>query len=152
MDLAFRHHGSVPLPYGLARPMFVRTPGHAQAKSTGCVLEQSPHFPKTEPSQIPEKCDFNTRVASLATSSTRLLGMGRRPLSTDDRGVALDIEAIRPVLPRLSLDRLPYLLFSIRDAPNNALNKPGTPEANGLRVLAPEAATSMQVRLTPKFT
>jgi hypothetical protein len=36
--------------------------------------------------------------------------------------------------------------------PNNAFGKPGTPEANGLRVLAHGAETSMRMRLKVTVT
>jgi aldose 1-epimerase len=69
--------------------------------------------------------------------------------------VALDIEADSGTrfYHVYSLDEdCPFFCFEPVTHPNNALNKPGTPEANGLRVLAPGAATSMRVRFSGQFT
>jgi len=160
MDLALRHHGTVPIPYGLGQhPWFVRTPGvRIEAKATGMWLEQPPAFPaKTEPAPIPEKWDFNAS-APLPDDfiDNGYAGWnGRARIDWTDRGVSLDMEADSGTryYHVYSLDKdCPVFCFEPVTHPNNALNKPGTPEANGLRVLAPGAATSMRVRLAGKST
>ena len=158
LDLSVKHLGQVPIPYGLGHhPWFVRTPGVTlQAKATGMWLEQPPAFPpKTEPAPIPEKWNFNTaRPLPDDFIDNGYAGWdGRGQIAWSDRGVAVDVEADPNTryYHVYSLDKdCPIFCFEPVTNPNNAFNKPGTPEANGLRVLAPGASTSMRARFTAK--
>jgi aldose 1-epimerase len=160
MELSVRHLGSTPLPYGLGQhPWFVRTPGVTlQAKATGMWLEQPPAFPsKTEPAPIPEKWNFDAarRLPDDFIDNGYAGWDGRARIDWPDRGVMLDIEADSATryYHVYSLDKdCPYFCFEPVTHPNNALCKPGTPEANGLRVLAPGATTSIRVRLSAAST
>jgi aldose 1-epimerase len=159
MELWLKHLGSVPLPYGLGQhPWFVRTPGVTlHAKAAGVWLEQPPTFPaKTEPAPIPEKWDFSTpRPLPDDFIDNGYAGWdGRAHIVWADRGVTLDIEADAGTryYHVYSLDKN-HAVFCFEPVthPNNAFGKPGTPEANGLRVLAPGASTSMQTRFAAKL-
>ncbi len=151
MDLSLRHLGQTPLPYGLGHhPWFVRTPGVTlEAKATGMWLEQPPAFPaKTEPAPIPEKWNFNTpRPLPDDFIDNGYAGWdGRARIAWTDRGIAVDVEADSGTryYHVYSLDKNHGVFcFEPVTHPNNAFGKPGTPEANGLRVLAPGATTSM---------
>jgi aldose 1-epimerase len=151
MELALRHLGAMPLPYGLGQhPWFVRTTGVTlKAKATGIWLEQPPAFPpKTEPAPIPEKWDFSTaRPLPDDFIDNGYAGWdGRAEIAWTDRGVAVDVEADSATryfhVYSLNKDS-PVFCFEPVTHPNNAFGKPGTPEANGLRVLAPGATTSL---------
>ncbi len=155
MELRVKHLGIRPLPYGLGQhPWFVRTPGvRLQAKATGMWLEQPPEFPpKTEAAPIPPKWDFNTsRALPDDFIDNGYAGWdGQARIEWTDRGIVLDVESDPGTryYHVYSLDKdCPIFCFEPVTHPNNALGKPGTPEANGLRVLAPGAETSMLMRL-----
>ena len=159
MELSLRHLGQMSLPYGLGHhPWFVRTPGVTiEAKATGMWLEQPPAFPaKTEAAPMPEQWNFNTpRPLPDDFIDNGYVGWdGRAKIAWNDRGVGLDVEADAGTryFHLYSLDKdCPIFCFEPVTHPNNALAKPGTPEANGLRVLAPGAATSMNVRFAARF-
>ena len=78
---------------------------------------------------------------------------GRARIDWPDRGVAVDIEADAGTryfhVYSLNAD-CPYFCFEPVTHPNNAFGKPGAPEENGLRVLAPGEETSQRVRFTAK--
>ena len=147
---------SVPFPYGLGQhPWFVRTPGvRLQAKATGMWLEQPPAFPaKTEPAPIPAKWDFNHAAAPCPTiSSTTAMPAGTAARGSNGPTAASRSTSNADPSTRFyhvySLDKdCPIFCFEPVTHPNNALRQAGTPEANGLRVLAPGAETSMRMRL-----
>ncbi len=155
IDLRVKHLGSRPIPYGLGQhPWFVRTPGVTlQAKATGMWLEQPPEFPaKTEAAPIPPKWNFNEPHAlpDEFIDNGYVGWDGRGRIEWKDRGIACDVEsdAGTRYYHVYSLDKdCPIFCFEPVTNPNNAFGKPGTPEANGLRVLAPGAETSMLMRL-----
>jgi aldose 1-epimerase len=156
--LSLRHCGQTPLPYGLGHhPWYVRTPDVTlSAKATGMWLEQPPAFPpKTEPAAIPEKWDFNTPhpLPEDFIDNGYAGWDGRGIVTWPARGIAVDVEADSATryyhVYSLGKD-CPIFCFEPVTHPNNAYAKPGTPEANGLRVLAPGATTSMQVKFTAK--
>ena len=158
MDLSLRHLGQTPLPYGLGHhPWFVRTPGVIlEAKATGMWLEQPPTFPtKTEPAPIPEKWSFNApRPLPDDFIDNGYAGWDSRARITwKDRGIAVDVQS-DPATRYYHLYSLgkdcPIFCFEPITHPNNAFGKPGTPEANGLRVLAPGAATSMSAHFAAR--
>jgi len=158
IELSVRHLGPTPLPYGLGlHPWFVRTPGVTlEAKATGMWLEQPPAFPtKTEPAPIPEKWSFNAphHLPDNLIDNGYAGWDGRGRIVWSDRGVALDVEADSATryyqVYSLGED-CPVFCFEPVTHPNNALCKPGTPEANGLRVLAPGAATSMSAHFAAR--
>jgi len=155
MELRLKHLGTRPIPYGLGHhPWFVRTPGvKLQAKATGMWLEQPPEFPpKTEAAPIPPKWDFSTlRVLPDDFIDNGYAGWdGHARIEWTDRGVAVDVESDPGTryshVYSLGKD-CPIFCFEPVTHPNNAFGKPGTPEANGLRVLAPGAETAMLMRL-----
>jgi aldose 1-epimerase len=155
VELRLKHHGVRPIPYGLGQhPWFVRTPGvKLQAKATGMWLEQPPEFPpKTEAAPIPQKWDFSTlRPLPDDFIDNGYAGWdGHARIEWSDRGVAVDVESDPNTryshVYSLGKD-CPIFCFEPITHPNNALGKPGTPEANGLRVLAPGAETAMVMRL-----
>jgi aldose 1-epimerase len=158
IDLSLRHHGQVPIPYGLGlHPWLVRTPGVTlEAKATGMWLEQPPEFPpKTEPAPMPDKWNFNTaRPLPDDFIDNGYAGWdGRGRIVWSDRKVALDVEADAGTryYHAYSLGKdSPVFCFEPVTHPNNAHCKPGTPEANGLRVLAPGATTSMRTRFAAR--
>ncbi len=155
VELSLKHLGTDPLPYGLGQhPWFIRTPGvRVTAKATGVWLEQPPAFPpKTEAAPIPEKWDFNTpRALPDDFFDNGFAGWdGRAHIEWTDRGLAVDMRAdpATRYYHMYSLDKdCPIFCFEPVTHPNNAFGKPGTPEANGLRVLAPGAETSMRMTL-----
>lgn len=155
IKLRLKHHGVRPVPYGLGHhPWFVRTPDvKLQAKATGMWLEQPPEFPpKTEAAPIPPKWDFSTlRPLPDDFIDNGCAGWdGHARIEWSERGIAVDMEADSATryCHIYSLDKnCPIFCFEPVTHPNNALGKPGTPEANGLRVLAPGAETSMLMRL-----
>jgi aldose 1-epimerase len=155
VGLRLKHLGTLPFPYGLGQhPWFVRTPGvRLQAHATGMWLDQPPAFPaKTEPAPIPAKWDFNEPKALPDDFiDNGYAGWdGRARIDWTDRGVAVDVEADPSTrfYHVYSLDKdCPIFCFEPVTHPNNAYGKPGTPEANGLRVLAHGAETSMRMRL-----
>lgn len=155
MELRVKHLGSFPFPYGLGHhPWFVRTPGvRLQAKATGVWVEQPPAFPtKTEAEPIPPKWDFS-KPHPLPEDfiDNGFAGWdGRARIEWTDRGIAVDVESDPGTryyhIYSLGSD-CPIFCFEPVTNPNNAYAKPGTPEANGLRVLAPGAETAMRMRL-----
>lgn len=155
MELRLKHMGARPIPYGLGHhPWFVRTPGvKLQAKATGMWLEQPPEFPaKTEAAPIPAKWDFSTlRPLPDDFIDNGYAGWdGHARIEWTDRGVAVDVKSDPSTRYShvYSLDKdCPIFCFEPVTHPNNAFGKPGTPEANGLRVLAPGAETAMLMRL-----
>jgi aldose 1-epimerase len=158
VELSLRHLGPTPLPYGLGQhPWFVRTPGVTlEAKATGMWLEQPPAFPaKTEPAPMPDKWNFGkARPLPDDFIDNGYAGWdGRAKIVWTDRGVAVDVEADSATrychVYSLGKD-CPIFCFEPVTHPNNAFGKPGTPEANGLRVLAPGAATSMIARFAAR--
>ena len=155
LELRLKHLGVRPIPYGLGQhPWFVRTPGvKLQAKATGMWLEQPPEFPaKTEAAPIPPKWDFG-RLSPLPDDFIDNGYAGwddHARIEWTDRGVSVDVESDPGTrychIYSLGKD-CPIFCFEPVTHPNNAFGKPGTPEANGLRVLAPGAETSMLMRL-----
>ncbi len=158
LELSIRHLGPTPFPYGMGHhPWFVRTPGvTVEAKAAGMWLEQPPDFPTTtEPAPMPEKWNFNTaRKLPDDFFDNGYAGWdGRAKIVWNDRRVAVDVEADSGTrfFHMYSLgEDCPIFCFEPVTNPNNAFAKPGTPEANGLRVLAPGAATSMRARFTAR--
>jgi aldose 1-epimerase len=155
VDLSLKHLGTDAFPYGLGQhPWFVRTPGVTlQANATGMWLEQPPAFPpKTEPAAIPPKWDFNTaRPLPADFIDNGYVGWdGRGRIEWSDRRVAAEVlsDPATRYYHVYSLDKdCPIFCFEPVTHPNNAYAKPGTPEANGLRVLAPGAETSMRMTI-----
>jgi aldose 1-epimerase len=155
MELKVKHLGLFPFPYGLGHhPWFVRTPGVTiHAKATGMWLEQPPAFPaKTEPAPIPDKWNFNEpRGLPDDFIDNGYAGWdGRARIEWSDRRIAVDMTSDPGTryYHVYSLDKdCPIFCFEPVTNPNNAYAKPGSPEANGLRVLAPGAETSMLMRL-----
>ena len=79
---------------------------------------------------------------------------GHARIEWSERGIFTDVEsdAATRYCHVYSLDKnCPIFCFEPVTHPNNALGKPGTPEANGLRVLAPGAETAMLMRLRAGF-
>lgn len=154
MELRVKHLGTFPFPYGLGQhPWFVRTPGvRLQAKATGMWLEQPPAFPaKTEPAAIPPKWDFNkpNALPDDFIDNGYVGWDGHARIQWTDRGIVVDVESDSSTryYHVYSLDKdCPIFCFEPVTHPNNAYGKPGTPEQNGLRVLAPGAETSMRAR------
>jgi aldose 1-epimerase len=152
MDLAIRHLGPKPLPYGLGQhPWFPRTRGVTlYAPATGAWLEQPPDFaPKTEPAPIPEDWDFSTpRKLPESFFDNGFAGWnGKARIVRPENGLAVDIEAdpgSRYYHVYSPGAHSPIFCFEPVTHPNNALGKPGTPEENGLRVLAPGEETSLR--------
>lgn len=159
MALRLKHCGTRSLPYGLGHhPWFVRTPGVTlQAHATGMWLEQPPEFPPlTETVPMPEKWNFNEprRLPDDFIDNGYAGWNGRARIEWADRGIATVVESDSGTryFHVYSLDKdCPIFCFEPVTHPNNALGKPGTPEANGLRVLAPGAETSMLMRLKASF-
>ncbi len=159
IDLSLRHLGQTPLPYGLGQhPWFVRTPGVTlEAKATGMWLEQPPAFPaKTEPAPMPDKWNFG-KMRPLPDDfiDNGYAGWdGRSKIVWSDRGIAVDVEANSATrychVYSLGKD-CPIFCFEPVTHPNNAFGKPGTPEANGLRVLAPGATTSLNASFAARM-
>jgi aldose 1-epimerase len=159
IELRLKHHGMRPIPYGLGQhPWFVRTPDvKLQAKATGMWLEQPPEFPpKTETAPIPAKWDFST-LRSLPDDfiDNGYAGWdGHGRIEWSERGIFTDVESDGATrychVYSLGKD-CPIFCFEPVTHPNNAFGKPGTPEANGLRVLAPGAETAMLMRLRAGF-
>jgi len=155
MELKVKHLGPVPIPYGLGQhPWFVRTPGvMLKAKATGMWLEQPPAFPaKTETAPIPPKWDFNTPhpLPDDFIDNGYAGWDGQARIEWTDRGIVVDVESDPGTryyhVYSLGSD-CPIFCFEPVTNPNNAFGKPGTPEQNGLRVLATGAETSMRMRL-----
>lgn len=159
IELRLKHLGVRPIPYGLGQhPWFVRTPGVTlKAKAAGMWLEQPPAFPaRTEAAPIPLKWNFSeARPLPDDFIDNGYAGWdGHARIEWVDRGAAVDVESDPGTryCHVYSLDKdCPYFCFEPVTHPNNALGKPGTPEANGLRVLAPGAETSMLMRLRAGF-
>ena len=158
MLLAVKHLGREPLPYGLGQhSWFVRTPGVTlQARADGAWLEQPPDFPASPvPESIPAIWDFSEpKPLPEHFIDNGFAGWdGRARIAWPDRGVAVEIEADPGVrfyhVYSLNAD-CPFFCFEPVTHENNALGKPGTPEENGLRVLAPGEETSMRVRFEAK--
>jgi aldose 1-epimerase len=123
-----------------------------QAKATGMWLEQPPAFPsKTEPAPIPPNWDFN-KANALPDDfiDNGYAGWdGHARIEWKDRGIIVDVESDPSTryYHVYSLDKdCPIFCFEPVTHPNNAYAKPGTPEQNGLRVLASGAETSMRAR------
>jgi aldose 1-epimerase len=156
MLLSVRHCGDQPIPYGLGQhPWFVRTPAVTlEARAEGVWLEQPPDFPASPtPEPIPEIWDFGRpKPLPAGFIDNGFAGWdGRARIEWPDRGVAVEIEADPGVrfYHVYSLDAdCPFFCFEPVTHANNAFGKPGTPEENGLRVLAPGEETSMRVRFT----
>ena len=154
MELRLKHLGPSSFPYGLGQhPWFVRTPGvRLQAKATGMWLEQPPAFPaKTEPAPIPPKWDFNNpnELPEDFIDNGYAGWDGHARIEWTDRGLTVDVESDPSTryYHVYSLDKdCPIFCFEPVTHPNNAYAKPGTPEQNGLRVLASGAETSMLAR------
>lgn len=154
--LSARNCGSDALPYGLGlHPWLPRTPATIlQAQATGVWLEQPPEFPaKVTPEPIPAKWDFSAprRLPEDFIDNGFAGWDGRARIEWPDRGLAIDIEADPQVrfYHVYSLDaECPFFCFEPVTHENNALGKRGTPEENGLRVLAPGEETSISVRFT----
>jgi aldose 1-epimerase len=160
LTLSVKHLGPHPIPYGLAQhPWLPRTPAtRVQAKASGVWLIQPPDFPPSPvPDAIPPDWDFNNpRPLPDGFFDNGYAGWdGRARIEWLDRGVALDIEADPQVrfyhMYSLGAD-CPIFCFEPVTHPNNALGKPGAPEANGLRVLAHGEQTSMRVSFRAERT
>jgi aldose 1-epimerase len=158
MALAVRHLGPEPLPYGLGHhPWFVRTEATTlQARATGVWFEQPPEFPPSpKPEPIPDTWNFaEARPLPPDFIDNGFAGWdGRAMIEWRDRGVAVDIEADPETrfyhVYSLNAD-CPFFCFEPVTHENNAYGKPGTPEENGLRVLARGEETAMWARFTAR--
>jgi aldose 1-epimerase len=157
LDLAVKHLGEKPIPYGLGHhPWFVRTPGVTlQARAAGVWLEQPPAFPASpEPvSPIPQKWDFLAprRLPEDFVDNGFAGWDGRARIDWTDRGVAVEVEADPSTgfyhVYSLGKD-CPIFCFEPVTHQNNAYGKPGGAEANALRVLKTGESTSMWARFT----
>lgn len=156
MELAVRHCGTTPIPYGLGEhPWFDRTPGVTiHAPATGAWLVQPPDFPTSPtPDTLPDKWDFNApRPLPDDFIDNGFAGWnGKARIEWADRGLALDVEAdpSTPYYHVYSPDKdSPVFCFEPVTHPFNAYAMPGKPEDNGLRVLAPGEETSLRVHWT----
>ena len=160
IELRLKHHGMRPIPYGLGQhPWFVRTPGRQTAgESDRHVAGAAAGISGQDGSRAdPAEVGFFARSAPCpTTSSTTAMPAGTAAPASNG-----PIGGSRPrsnPIPRTrychvySLGKdCPIFCFEPVTHPNNALGKPGTPEANGLRVLAPGAETSMLMRLKAAF-
>lgn len=160
LELSLRHLGQTPFPYGMGHhPWFIRTPGvTVEAKASGMWLEQPPEFPAaTEPAAMPDKWNFNSaRKLPDDFFDNGYAGWdGRARIVWEDRDVACAVEADSGTryfhMYSLGKDHAVFCFEPVTN-PNNAFAKPGKPEANGLRVLAPGASTSMRAKFTASAT
>lgn len=152
-ELSVKHRGLRAIPYGLGlHPWFPRTPATTlQARATGIWLEQPPEFPaKATPEPVPAKWDFSApRRLPDAFIDNGFAGWdGRARIAWADRGAAVEIEADSAIrlfhVYSLNAD-CPFFCFEPVTHANNAYGKPGTPQQNALRVLAPAEETGMRV-------
>ncbi len=155
ITLSVTHHGAEPLPYGLGlHPWFVRSPGVTlRAKAKGAWLEQPPDAPETrQPEPVPERWDFSkARGLPDDLIDNGFAGWdGSARIEWTDRGVALDLEAdttthyYHVFSPDKDCD---FFCFEPVTHAVNAFAKPGSAEANDLRVLQPGETTKMHVTL-----
>jgi aldose 1-epimerase len=154
MELSVKNLADRRLPYGLGQhPWFPRSPEtRITAPAAGVWLERPPEFaPDSMPAPIPQEYDFSRgRQLPVGFIDNGFAGWdGRARIDWPDRGLAVDIQADPQVrfYHVYSLNAAcPYFCFEPVTHPNNALAMSGSPEARGLRVLAPGEETAMSVR------
>ena len=158
MRLSIANHAREALPFGLGfHPWIVRTQGTLlEARAERVVLETSDHLPAREAavSSRPEWDFAAPRLLPDGWINNAFLGWdGKAVVDWRDRGVQLLVEADPPLCV--------YILYSPSRAANffcfepvthpvDAHNAPGGPAANGLVILAPQAALAASCGFEPR--